>query len=240
MIFWTIVLVIFCALLAGLFGIAIVTKVLMLLRARRLSRAWPRVNPPQTHQVLRTLLGTMQNQSLQTPDYPPPPTVIACLANDEPAPVYYAITRGTLADRRRENQLPSWGLLWTAIDHRLPGLMVLPESVGMDFEVENEQFNRRFQVRTPTGRRMKQQWPSFSRYASALLHPRMIEALLDLPRGAALIVREDIIAIRITAITRASVIEDLVAPLRRIVGQIPRLVWEEYGGQEAYDPAAET
>lgn len=126
-------------------------------------------------------------------------------------------------------------MLWTAIPHRLPGLLLLPESVGRDFEVEDEQFNRRFKVRTPTGPGIKAHWPTFSRYASMLLHPRMIEVLLDLPRGAALIVREDIVSLRINANTKAAAIEQLVPLLRRIVDQIPLIVWEEYDGRASYN-----
>lgn len=86
---------------------AIVSGSLKFRRARRLEQTWPRANPPEAHRVLRVLLGTFAREWPQSPDFPPPPTILACLTQDPQSPMYYAVTRSTLADRPRENQFPS-------------------------------------------------------------------------------------------------------------------------------------
>ena len=110
----------------------------------------------------------------------------------------------------------------------MPALSVAPEGMvsrffgrltNSDIELESEDFNRAFRVTCPN-----------RRFASDVLHPRMMELLLQWPELAWRFDADSILAIRDGSHDVAEVDAKLAA-LDAILDNVPDFVWREVRGQ---------
>ncbi len=134
----------------------------------------------------------------------------------------YAFSTGS-GDNRSRTVLSVTTLMLPA---QLPPIMVTPESlvgevapgiVSADIDVESETFNRRYRVRTP-----------YAKYASDVLPPRTIEALLSVEPFSWRIEGYDIVAWGQPTKDAASVLARLDI-LATILRNIPQFVWKDVG-----------
>jgi len=121
-------------------------------------------------------------------------------------------------------------VLTLALPAALPALEFTPEGVGtriasalggQDLDFESEEFNRAWRVRSP-----------FPRFASDVVHPRLMELLLR--PGAQINLRIDgsDILTWTSGPQRLEAIAGRLALLDSVVASIPRFVWQNQG----YDP----
>jgi Protein of unknown function (DUF3137) len=110
----------------------------------------------------------------------------------------------------------------------LPALSVTPEGMvgrffgrltNSDIELESEDFNRAFTVTCPN-----------RRFASDVLHPRMMELLLQWPELAWRFDADSLLAIR-PGKHDVTEVEAKLAALDAILDTVPDFVWREVGGQ---------
>jgi hypothetical protein len=110
----------------------------------------------------------------------------------------------------------------------LPALAVTPEGLvsrffgrltNSDIELESEDFNRAFTVTCPN-----------RRFASDVLHPRMMELLLQWPELAWRFDADSVLAIRSGA-HDVQEVEAKLAALDAILDAVPDFVWREVRGQ---------
>ena len=110
----------------------------------------------------------------------------------------------------------------------MPALEVTPEGLvqrffgrltNSDIELESEDFNRAFTVTCPN-----------RRFASDVLHPRMMELLLQWPELAWRFDADSLLAIR-PGKHDITEIEAKLAALDAILDNIPDFVWREVRGQ---------
>jgi hypothetical protein len=111
----------------------------------------------------------------------------------------------------------------------LPALSVAPEGffgrlvgrvTGNDIELESEDFNRAFTVTCPS-----------PRFASDVLHPRMMELLLTQPNLAFRFDGPSVLTVR-AGTAPLPEIETRLALLDAIVDEVPEHVWRALRGQE--------
>ncbi|GAA2118458.1 hypothetical protein [Nocardioides bigeumensis] len=111
----------------------------------------------------------------------------------------------------------------------LPALSVAPEGffgrlvgrvTGNDIELESEDFNRAFTVTCPS-----------PRFASDVLHPRMMELLLTQPNLAFRFDGPSVLTVR-DGTAPLPEIETRLALLDAIVDEVPEHVWRSLRGQE--------
>ncbi len=107
-----------------------------------------------------------------------------------------------------------------------PSLTVTPEGVfgrmigrltNKDIELESEDFNRAFTVTSEE-----------RKFASDVLHPRMMEYLLQRPKAQFRVDRRWILNVE-TGSPKVEEIEPRLQYLDGIVDQVPAFVWQEYG-----------
>jgi hypothetical protein len=110
----------------------------------------------------------------------------------------------------------------------MPALSVTPEGMfsrflgrltNSDIELESEDFNRAFRVTCPN-----------RRFASDVLHPRMMELVLQWPELAWRFDADSLLAIRSGNHTVAE-IDAKLAALDAILDNVPEFVWKEVRGQ---------
>lgn len=139
--------------------------------------------------------------------------------------------------RGRHSSMTVYLYVWVRLPRALPGLILTrdltPGSARhvSDVNIENDRFNRHFRVRqwSPevTGR-WKMPSPTFQRYGSALLTPRIAEELLAVGgRQVAVLIRDDLL-MAIT-VPRPDFGEQVADALLRIAALIPRFVFDDYG-----------
>ena len=111
-------------------------------------------------------------------------------------------------------------------NHPFPSLCVSPEGVfgrmigrltNRDIELESEDFNRAFTV---TSQERK--------FASDVLHPRMMEYLLQRPKTQFRFDRRWILNVE-TGSPKVEEVESRLQYLDGIVDQVPAFVWQQYG-----------
>jgi hypothetical protein len=145
-------------------------------------------------------------------------------------------TESTDSQGRRSRTTHRYSVVAVALPVPLPRLQVTPEGVlrraaeaigiGAGVELESEDFNRRFTV---TARNPK--------FASDVLTPRTMEALLAAPPTAWRIEGSDMLSWDSGTLTPVDVLARLSTMLRVVEG-IPSFVWKDNGFDPAPPPAA--
>jgi hypothetical protein len=110
----------------------------------------------------------------------------------------------------------------------MPALSVAPEGMisrligrltNSDIELESEEFNRAFRVTSPN-----------RRFASDVLHPRMMQLLLQWPELAWRFDADSLLAVR-PGSHDVQEIDAKLAALDTILDNVPDFVWQEVRGQ---------
>ncbi len=138
----------------------------------------------------------------------------------------YETTSGTGEDRRTTTH--TYSVVCLALGVTVPSLSVSPENVfgrffgrltNSDIELELEDFNRAFTV-TSTDRK----------FASDVLHPQMMEMLLQWPDLAWRLERDSILVFR-TGRHAIPEIDGKLAVMDQILAAVPEFVWQSLGGR---------
>ncbi len=143
--------------------------------------------------------------------------------------VYYTTETRTDSEGRTSTREVShqYGISGLDMGAAFPALVVTPEGMfgrfvgrltNTDIELESEDFNRAFTVKCPD-----------RKFASDVLHPRMMELLLQWPKAAFRFDRQWILDAESGQVDMA----DIVPRLERIdavVDQVPEFVWKEVRG----------
>lgn len=113
---------------------------------------------------------------------------------------------------------------------RTPGLVVDPENLlerlagrllGTDIELESEEFNRAFRVNSPD-----------RRFASAVLHPRMMEHLLRLPEVGWRLEDDAMLLVERGQFDPADV-DARLDMMDSVLDLVPEFVWQDLRGGQA-------
>jgi hypothetical protein len=145
---------------------------------------------------------------------------VACFA-------YSYVTESTDAKGNRQETTHRFSIVSLALPVWLPGLEVVPDTLlrraaeslglGAGVELESEDFNRRFTVTAHQ-----------SKFASDVLTPRTMEALLALPDTSWRVEGSDILSWEAGAVTPVQLLSRL-AVLHAVVDGIPGFVWRDNG-----------
>ncbi len=153
---------------------------------------------------------------------------------DRPAVVfdYEYVTTSTSTDAeghtKTEDHTHSFSVVAVNAGAVMPALSVTPEGMfsrffgrltNSDIELESEDFNRAFRVTCPN-----------RRFASDVLHPRMMEMLLQWPDLAWRFDADSLLAVRDGGQDTAE-IEARLSALDAILDQVPDFVWKEVRGR---------
>ncbi len=138
----------------------------------------------------------------------------------------YTTTSGTGKDRSSTTH--HWSVLALSLGIPVPALSVEPEGMigrmigrltNTDIEMESEDFNRAFTVRCPS-----------RKFAFDVLHPQMIEMLMQWPELGWRFERDSMLVVR----NGSHSIEEVDAKLMvmdAILDKIPEFVWKDVRGQ---------
>ena len=160
--------------------------------------------------------------------------VIRGTAHDRPMVAfdYSYVTTSTSTDAnghsRTERHTHPFSVVAVNLGAVMPALSVTPEGMisrffgrltNSDIELESEDFNRAFRVTCPN-----------RRFASDVLHPRMMELLLQWPELAWRFDADSLLAVRAGSHDVAE-IDAKLAALDAILDNVPEFVWKEVRGQ---------
>lgn len=138
----------------------------------------------------------------------------------------YKERRGSGDDRKTETY--HFGVVVMSVGAQMPALSVTPENflgraigrlTGSDIELESEEFNRAFTVRAPD-----------PRFAYDVLHPQMMELLLQWPDLAWRFAGADMISVR-RGTQSVEEIDRKVAAMDAILDRVPEIVWRAVRGR---------
>jgi hypothetical protein len=138
----------------------------------------------------------------------------------------YTTTSGTGKDRKTTTHI--WSVLALSMGVAMPDLSVEPEGVfgriigrltNTDIEMESEDFNRAFTVRSPN-----------RKFAFDVLHPQMIEMLMQWPELGWRFERDSMLVVRNGSHSIAEVDAKLLV-MDAIIDKVPEFVWKEVRGQ---------
>ena len=137
----------------------------------------------------------------------------------------YTTTSGTGEDRKSTTH--NWSVLAVSLGVVMPDLSVQPEGMfgrmvgrltNTDIELESEDFNRAFTVRSPS-----------RKFAFNVLHPQMIEMLMQWPDLGWRFERDSMLVVR-TGSHSIAEIDAKLQVMDAIVDQIPEFVWKDVTG----------
>ena len=235
--------------LLALFGVAIYTTVRSAAQSRKVRGRWPAGDESIAIAAVREIETVSHPARGTHPKFPRGLVVNAVLTlpsttaagPTQPTHAGYAVTKSNLAARNNVLQTPSWGYVWIDFPRSLPTLVLsgdVPGSspVSSDVDIESGAFNRRFNVndRMPGAASTGTDHAQFARYATAILHPRAVEALMSTPTTWIITIHGRKLGAQISPIYAGEDIERLARGLSAFAALIPQFVWEGYGGQSSY------
>ena len=182
----------------------------------------------------QTLLDRFEGAPFGTGEDREASNVMRGTAHDRPMVVfdYEYVTTSTRTDSEghstTDRDTHAFSVMAVNTGAVLPALSVTPEGMvgrffgrltNSDIELESEDFNRAFTVTCPN-----------RRFASDVLHPRMMELLLQWPELAWRFDADSLLAIR-PGKHDVTEVEAKLAALDAILDTVPDFVWREVGGQ---------
>ena len=138
----------------------------------------------------------------------------------------FTTTSGTGDNRKRTTH--HWSVLAMSMGVTMPALSVEPEGLfgrvigrltDTDIEMESEDFNRAFTVRCPS-----------RKFAFDVLHPQMIEMLMQWPELGWRFERDSMLVVRNGSHSIAEV-DAKIQVMDAIIDRIPEFVWKGVRGQ---------
>ncbi len=237
--------------LLALFGVAIYTTFRSAAQSRRISGRWPIGDQPTAIAAVRDIEAVANPTRGTHPKFPRGLVINAVIALPtgpsveqlRPTTAGYAVTKSNLWTRNNQLKAPSWGYVWIDLPQALPTLVLsanLPGAspVSSDVDIENEDFNRRFRVADamPGAPSSGIDHAQFARYATAILHPRAVEALMATPNTWMIAIRGHRIGAQVSPLFAGEDIERLAYSLSVVTSLIPHFVWDRYGRRTAYPP----
>ncbi len=234
--------------LLALFGVAIYTTLRSAAQSRRVRGRWPTADEPTAVGAVRDIETVADPARGAHPRFPRGLVISALITltagqTKEPARstrAGYAVTKSHLWARDNALKTPSWGYVWVDLPHSLPTLVLsghLPGSstVSSDVDIESGAFNRRFRVadKMPGTPSTGVDHAQFARYATAILHPRAVDALMSTPNTWMIAIHARRIGARVSPLCTGDDIERLAGALGVVASLVPRFVWDSYGGQSS-------
>jgi hypothetical protein len=229
----TLVPVIFVAFLALIVVVAVVGYLRAKKRREGLA-AYAAIHGWSYAEQDQTLLDRFEGAPFGTGEDRKAFNVLRGTAHDRPIVVfdYTYVTTSTTTDSdghtRTERHTHPFSVMAVNTGGVMPALSVTPEGLvsrffgrltNSDIELESEDFNRAFTVKCPN-----------RRFASDVLHPRMMELLLHWPELAWRFDADWLLAIR-PGKHDIQEIDTKLAALDAILDNIPDFVWREVRGQ---------
>ncbi|PRZ43523.1 hypothetical protein CLV47_102211 [Antricoccus suffuscus] len=237
--------------LLALFGIATYTTFRSAAQSRRISGRWPIGDAPAAIAAVRDIESVSNPARGKHPEFPRGLVVNAVIALPTGPPggqlqltsAGYAVTKSNLWTRNSRLKAPSWGYVWINLPQALPTLVLsanLPGAspVSSDVDIESGDFNRRFRVTDsmPGAPSTGIDHAQFARYATAILHPRAVEAVMATPNTWMIAIHGHRIGAQVSPLFAGEDIERLAYSLGAVASLIPRFVWDSNGRRSPYPP----
>lgn len=237
--------------LLALFGVALYSTLKSAAQTRAVRGRWPDGDEGAAIGAVREIQAMSKPELGMHPKFPRGLLINAVIAapagpageSAARSRAAYAVTKSNLWVRDKRLRGPSWGYVWVDLPQSLPTLVLSSDvpgrsSVTSDVDIESGAFNRRFNVndKMPGASSTGVDHAQFARYATAILHPRAVEALMSTPHTWMIAIHARKIGAQVSPLFPAADIERLAATLAAVAALVPQFVWDGYAGQSSYSP----